>query len=283
MNQVRCPGREVCPDKGCTHAEPHTIGRGCTEPCEGYRGQAQGSTCEPVPTDLFGPLTPPWGVEEPAPAKSYVCNEAGECGIAECTAAEAHTHNEPPLHGPRQCGFTLRVVSCKEVPELVKCDTRKECGATAACPHYLPHAETAVGDARIGKTPTCYSPGFYCVKAGHRIFCNPVPSTEPLQGVWVSGKALEVLSQYRDWSNDKWDAFWAMVTGKAAHHTDAERVMQEANGPGVTETMTEAVWEESVRAILADECFGKVDWEARELIVGRATAAIVKLPRPETP
>ncbi|KKM89082.1 hypothetical protein LCGC14_1252200 [marine sediment metagenome] len=265
MNEVRCPGRDYCPDKGCIHAEPHTIGKGCTEPCEGYRGQAQGSTCEPY-SDLTYPLPPPRG------PKSYVCNEASECGIAECTAAEAHTHNEPPLHGPRECGFTHQVVSCKEVPAQVRCDTWRECG-DSDCRWGVPHAKVMMPQL-----------GFMCSTAGHRVYCNPVPVPEPLRGVWVSGKALEVLTQYRDWSNDKWDAFWAMVTGKTARHTDAKRVMAEANGPEVPETITSASYKESVRAIIVEEAHayaGHPGWIVS--VSEAATARIMELPRPETP
>ena len=288
MNQVVCNKKDECSFKGCTSATEHGHSDICDTPCKGAQG-VKGAVCLPVPTDLFGPLTPPRGVEEPAlvrcnkadicrarctthvdphewtsycdvpctrkapgnggycepvpqpaPAKSYVCNEAGECGIEDCIAAEEHTHNEPPLHGPRECGFTHQVVNCQEVPELVKCDTRKE----------------------------------------YRVFWESAPSTEPLRGVWVSGKALEVLTQYQDWSNDKWDAFWATVTGKAARHTDAKRVMRDANGAGVTEDE----YREAVRRLVLGAC---VDYSRggrdRFSFAPWAATKIAELPRPETP
>ena len=278
MNEVRCPGREVCPDKGCIHAEPHTIGKGCTEPCEGYRGQAQGSTCQPY-SDLTYPLPPPRG------PKSYVCNEAGECGIEDCTAAEAHTHNEPPLHGPRECGFTHQVVRCREVGVERYCDTRWDCGNKGICAHSLPHV-CEHGDER-----------WDCHSIEGLVRCNPVPSAKtplnlsgtwqprrgPRRGVWVSGKALEVLSQYQDWSNDKWDAFWAIVTGKATRSTDAKRVMREANGPEVPD-MTAALWYSTIKTIIHVAII-RVDEHGQQRGTSAAQAAtqIVELPRPETP
>ena len=260
MNQVVCNKKDECTFKGCTSATEHRHSNICDIPCAGRSG-VKGALCLPVPTDLTYPLRPPRG------PKSYVCNEAGECGIAECTAAEAHTHNEPPLHGPRECGFTHQVVQCEEVGAKVQCDTRLECG-NEDCSARVPH------DPRF-----CMPGGrHYCVRAQSQVRCNPVPIPEPLRGVWVWGKALEVLSQYQDWSNDRWDAFWATVTGKTTRSTDAKRVMREANGPGVREL----VYWDDVRDII----LGALDDHdvLRSLdLANRLADRIVKLPRPETP
>ena len=249
---VRCNKADICRARCTTHVDPHEWTSYCDVPCT-RKAPGNGGYCEPVP--------------QPAPAKSYVCNEAGECGIAECTAAEAHTHNEPPLHGPRECGFTHQVVQCEEVGAKVQCDTRLECG-NEDCSARVPH------DPRF-----CMPGGrHYCVRAQSQVRCNPVPIPEPLRGVWVWGKALEVLSQYQDWSNDRWDAFWATVTGKTTRSTDAKRVMREANGPGVREL----VYWDDVRDII----LGALDDHdvLRSLdLANRLADRIVKLPRPETP
>ncbi len=284
----------------------------CGAHLENWHGTLGEHDCK-QPTDLFGPLTPPRGVEEPAPAKSYVCNEAGECGFAECTAAEAHTHNEPPLHGPRECGFTHQVVQCEEVPELVRCDTADDCGV-GRCGHRSAHA-AAAAPGRIMPFSTCaHQPfGVYCERVEARVRCNPVPIAEHLRGVCFSGKVVEVLSMLKGMDPDEWDDLWAMVTGKmepsevTVHHqkrpgpamddangpgvrapwrrsADAKRVMAEANGPGVPDAVTAAVWEKSVRVILvttfgyryAFPTISAKDFDS-------ALARIVELPRPETP
>ncbi|KKN62242.1 hypothetical protein LCGC14_0513790 [marine sediment metagenome] len=348
MTDMICSKIEGCPRSGfCEGKTPHPRQVTCSEECNWQ--PERHATCEPY-SDLTYPLRPPRG------PKSYVCNEAGECGIAECTAAEAHTHNEPPLHGPRECGFTHQVVQCEEVPELVRCDTADDCGAqcwwhrqehkpTYGCEerHYcasarsmtqcnpVPGAGVWCGTAEDCRAPCgpallhggcgpvpeparpvlpplvkcdgadqCKAPCFGHGKEAHVHFelcetpcsiilggvngakCRPV--AEPLQGVWVSGKALEVLTQYQDWSNDKWDAFWAMVTGETARHTDAKRVMAEANGPGVPEAMTEEMWRHNVATIIYEELHSpKRRGSSKAECNSLAAARIVELPRPLTP
>ncbi len=179
------------------------------------------------PTDLFGPLRPPRGVEEPAPAKSYVCNTAGECGVPECNAAKSHAHFVALIHEPRHCHFTETRVRCEEEP---------------------------AGDS--------------------------------LRGVWVSGKAVEVLSMLKGMDPDEWDQLWAMVTGKTTRHTDAERVMQEANGAEDTiRNLGANDHEHDLRRIVISAL---AKWEKRPRpalgsVVNEAVARIVELPRPETP
>ncbi|KKL94542.1 hypothetical protein LCGC14_1863590, partial [marine sediment metagenome] len=199
------------------------------------------------------------------------------CGIAECTAAEAHTHNEPPLHGPRECGFTRQVVSCKEVPALVKCDTADDCGSPT-CPHRRRHTyHERVGVASMEGWLHCEPR--HCGRAKVYVRCNPVPSAEPLRGVWVSGKALEVLSQYHDWSDGRWDAFWAIVTGKTARSTDAKRVMRDANGPESVPAMTTGLWYSAVKTIVQAAII-RVDehGQQRDTSAAQAATQIVELP-----
>ena len=271
MNQVVCNKKDECTFKGCTSATEHRHSNICDIPCAGRSG-VKGALCLPVPTDLTYPLRPPRG------PKSYVCNEAGECGIAECTAAEAHTHNEPPLHGPRQCGFARQVVSCKEVPELVKCDTTGECGHEC-------YAKESHDPLHLRATRSC-TDRHRCDWTGGLVRCNPLPTTEPLRGVWVSGKALEVLSQYHGWSNDKWDAFWDTVTGKTTRHTDAKRVMAEANGPEDTiRNLGANDHERDLRRIVISTL---AKWDKRPRpalgsVVNEAVTRIVELQRPLTP
>ena len=232
-------------------------------------------------------------IPQPAPAKSYVCNEAGECGFAECTAAETHTHNEPPLHGPRECGFTHQVVRCEEVPELVKCDTAGDVDCRG-CDHVWRHPKWVPAFAE-DLSQNC-GEGHFCRRAEARVRCNPVPNAEPplnlsgqwhpRPGVYFSGKVVEVLSMLKGMDPDEWDALWAMVTGKTARHADAKRVMREANGPEDTiRNLGANDHERDLRRIVISTL---AKWDKRPRpalgsVVNEAVARIVELSRPETP
>ncbi len=254
----------------CVHKEPHEPNSEelCHGSCYNPDGIA-GGRCEPY-SDLTHPLRPPRG------PKSYVCNEAGECGVSECSAAKSHTHSEPIIHEPRRCRFTQTRVRCEEEPILVRCDAWKDC-EVESCPHITEHGWASAGLHKCE--------AFKCLETDSRVRCNPIPSAGPLRGVYFSGKAIEVLSMLNGMDPADWDKLWAMVTGKtqdADLHGTVEELAEKAERDGNEGTMTPAVWEESVRAIIVEELGLYDNWAWTDRL-DRATARIMKLPPREKP
>ncbi len=119
MNQVVCNKKDECTFKGCISATEHRHSDICDTPCKGAQG-VKGALCEPVPTDLFGPLTPPWG--KPAQVR---CDTAGEAGTCEgCDHGRDHEIIPFKCHTKRgrwfSCPSTNTIVHCNPVPEQAK-------------------------------------------------------------------------------------------------------------------------------------------------------------------
>lgn len=96
--QAVCNQKDECQYKSCTSAKEHDYGDACHVKCRNPGG-VEGATCQPVPL--------------------YRCTKASTCGVPECSAAENHSHLEPAVHQPRECGFLRESVACEPVPTEV--------------------------------------------------------------------------------------------------------------------------------------------------------------------
>lgn len=261
-----CDTRANCGQRYCIHNEDHE--------CQAADDTGR-HNCEWMGLVRCNP------VEEPA---KVVCNRKDACQFKGCPHREEHEIVDMRCDNI-PCGTegSAKGAKCEPVPEPTDLTSPLRPPRGPALYQCTKAAVCGIKECNAFDDHTHNEPAFHgpreCYFIKQDVDCEPVPSQQaaPLQGVYFSGKAVEVLSVLKGMDPAEWDKLWAMVTGKTERPStwaQDQMAQEKAERDRAPDSMTPAVFESSVRAIILEQTS---QIGSPEGIAARATARIVKL------